>query len=443
MADIVLRVLARSEGFDRVWAELAQSAGATLQRVDSASDLGREGDVCGTIVAVAGTEASAGEAVENALSNGAQEVVVAGADPSHRPAVAAVLAGAGNYFALPGDLESLRSWVIERVQRARDRERASELTARERSRYDFGRLIGESPELREALARAARIIPRGAATILITGETGTGKELLAQAIHFNGPRADQPFVDINCSALPPSLLEAELFGYEKGAFTDAHAAKPGLFEAADGGTLLLDEIGDVPLEMQAKLLKALEDRSVRRLGSLRGRSIDLRIIAATHVDLAAAVRKGNFREDLYFRLAVLPIHLPPLRERGDDVILLAEHFLQRFSAEYDVPRPRLSPDIRSVLLAHSWPGNVRELRNAIERAVLLGAGEIRRDDLFLPDSANSTPRPESSPLPFPDTLEHIDVAAARAMLERMDGNKRAAADALGISRSRLYRLLDR
>ncbi len=275
--------------------------------------------------------------------------------------------------------------------------------------------------------------------MLLTGETGTGKELLAHAIHFNGPRGAGPLVELNCNAIPHNLLESELFGHEKGAFTDARAAKPGLFEAADGGTLFLDEIGDLPLALQGKILKALEEKEVRRVGAIRSRTVDVRIIAATHADLAAAVAAGEFREDLFYRLAVIPIHLPPLRERGEDVLLVAAHFLRTLAAQYELPVPEITPELRRALMAHPWPGNVRELRNALERALLLSDGAIRPDDLFHGRAAPV--RASTGELPFPATLEQIERAAARAMLERT-GNKSAAAEALGISRSRLYRLLE-
>jgi transcriptional regulator with PAS, ATPase and Fis domain len=281
------------------------------------------------------------------------------------------------------------------------------------------------------------VIPHGSATVLVTGETGTGKELLARAIHYNGPRRSQPFVEINCSAIPATLLEAELFGFEAGAFTDARAAKPGLFEAAHGGTLFLDEIGDLPVDLQAKLLKVLDGMEIRRLGSVRPVRVDVRVIAATHADLASAVRQGRFREDLFYRLHVVPIHLPALRDRGEDVLLLAMHFLAEFCAAYGVTRPVLNGDARGVLLRHTWPGNVRELRNSIERAVLLGSGNIEPSDL-LDNSGLQVP----SAIPFPATMDQIEQMAARVMVERLGGNKSAAAEALGISRSRLYRLLD-
>jgi DNA-binding NtrC family response regulator len=267
---------------------------------------------------------------------------------------------------------------------------------------------------------------------------------MAQAIHYNGPRAAGAFVELNCNAIPPTLIESELFGHEKGAFTDARTAKPGLFEAADRGTLFLDEIGDLPLTLQGKLLKVLEDKQVRRVGALKGRTVDVRIIAATHVDLAGAVKRGSFREDLFYRLSIIPIHLPPLRDRGEDVLLLAEHFLRTLAAQYGMPAPSLTPDLRRALLSHPWPGNVRELRNGLERAVLLSDGPIRADDLFHGGAGGVSAGAggNGGPLPFPATLDEIEKAAAFAMLERLDGNKTAAADALGISRSRLYRLLE-
>jgi DNA-binding NtrC family response regulator len=278
--------------------------------------------------------------------------------------------------------------------------------------------------------------------VLVTGETGTGKELLAQAIHYNGPRGAQPFVELNCAAVPAGLLETELFGHERGAFTDARSAKPGLFEAADGGTLFLDEIGDLPLTLQGKILKALEEKQVRRVGAVRGREVDVRIIAATHVDLPQAVRRGEFREDLYYRLSVIPIHLPALRERGEDVLLLAEHFLRSLGEQYDLTPPTLSPSIRRALLTHAWPGNVRELRNGIERALLLGDGDLDPADLFPAGAGPASGRGGDGRLPFPATLAELERSAAQAMMEHMEGNKSAAAEALGISRSRLYRLLE-
>jgi transcriptional regulator with PAS, ATPase and Fis domain len=246
-------------------------------------------------------------------------------------------------------------------------------------------------------------------------------------------------VEINCTALPENLLEAELFGFEAGAFTDARASKPGLFESAQGGTLFLDEIGDLSLGLQAKLLRVLEEKRVRRLGSLRDQSLDIRVIAATHVNLTAAIAEQRFRRDLYYRLNVFPIHLPALRDRGDDVLLLATAFVERFGNEYSIPIPPLGPDIQRILKAHSWPGNVRELRNAIERAVLMGEGEFHARDLF-PEEPFASDQ-ITARLPFPATMSEIERAAARAMTDWCGGNKSEAAKTLGISRRHLYVLL--
>ena len=435
----LLAVLQIGESFAGVWTDVAEGADVRLRAAGDPGELAPLGEACALVVVVAGREAEAGEWVSRVRAEGAGPVAVVGAAADHRLAVAALRGGAAEYFALPSDMEALRAWVLDRAERARAAGRARELAGAEQRAYDFSRIIGESEAVHEALRVAARIIPRGSATVLITGETGTGKELLAQAIHYNGPRAAEPFVEVNCTALPASLLEAELFGYEKGAFTDARAAKPGLFEAAHRGTLFLDEIGDLSVELQAKLLRALEEKRVRRLGSLRSVDVDVRIIAATHVDLLEAVAGGTFREDLYYRLGVVPLHLPPLRERGDDILLLAEHFLDAFARDYEVDRPPLDRGAREALRAYAWPGNVRELRNALERVVLLGDGAFRTTELFMGGRPASA---ASGSLPFPAPLDEIERAAATRMVERTGGNKSAAADALGISRTRLYRLLD-
>ncbi|CAN5725785.1 sigma-54 dependent transcriptional regulator [soil metagenome] len=438
MADVpVLAVLVGSDAFAAEWERLAARAGAAARIAGTAAGLAPLSDACVTLVSAGGGEELLPGLVAELRGGGADRVAAVGAADDHRTAVAALNAGAAEYFALPGDVEALRQWVEEGVQRWRAVRRAEQVARQVRRQYDFGQLIGRSPGLQAALERAARIIPRSETTILLTGETGTGKELLARAIHHNGPRGSQPFIEVNCSALPPTLLEAELFGYEPGAFTDARTAKPGLFEAAHGGTLFLDEIGDLQLELQAKLLKVLEDKQVRRLGSVRTTTVDVRIIAATNVELESAVTAGRFRQDLYYRLSVVPIELPPLRERDDDVLLLAEHFLRTFVERYQVTGVRLTNELRRVILGHDWPGNVRELRNAVERAVLLGGGHLHATDLF--------PRPRQRPLagviPFPAPLVEIDRAAAAAMVSLMSGNKKAAAEALEISRTTLYRLL--
>src|SRR6266850_1943864 len=250
-------------------------------------------------------------------------------------------------------------------------------------------LLGESAGIRAVREKVARLLERPADSrrlppILIQGETGTGKGLLARMIHRSGPRPDGPFVDVNCPAIPETLLEAEMFGFERGAFTDARRSKPGLFQAAHRGTIFLDEIGLLPEALQAKLLKVLEDRVVRRLGATRDEPVDVWIVSATNEDLTVAVQQRRFREDLYHRLAVLTVALPPLRERAGDVMQLAEHFLARTCADYGVPRKTLSTDACAALVAHRWPGNVRELSNVLERAVLMtAAGEINAEGLGL------------------------------------------------------------
>jgi DNA-binding NtrC family response regulator len=430
-------ILSLSESFASLWTELAAALGAEAIVTDGPLDVLRTETFAAVVVSAAGVEDKAAKVLGEVRAAGLEEVAVVGAVSDHRFAVSLLRAGASEYFALPPDLQLLRSWLGERVERQTAMVRAQAMSEAARQHYDFSRLVGESAQLRAALDRASRVIPHGSATVLVTGETGTGKELLARAIHYNGPRRGQPFVEINCSAIPATLLEAELFGFEAGAFTDARAAKPGLFEAAHGGTLFLDEIGDLPVDLQAKLLKVLDGMEIRRLGSVRPVRVDVRVIAATHADLAAAVREGRFREDLFYRLHVVPIHLPPLRDRGEDVLLLATHFLAEFCAAYGVARPVLNGDARGVLLRHTWPGNVRELRNSIERAVLLGSGTLEPSDL-LDNSGLQVP----SAIPFPAKMDEIEQMAARVMVERLGGNKSAAAEALGISRSRLYRLLD-
>jgi two-component system response regulator HydG len=430
-----IAVLELSESFGSVWAGLAAAA---VERAGSVAELPTGGSVCAIVVACAGVEPESVELAGELSATRPEPVAVVGSAADHRLAASAIRAGASDYFALPPDLEALRTWLVEQAERWRAGRQAAELASETRRSYDFSKLAGTSTQLKSAIGRAARIIPHTETTVLLVGETGTGKELLAQAIHYNGPRAASPFVEVNCAALPPTLLESELFGHEKGAFTGAAAAKPGLFEAAHGGTLFLDEIGDLRPDLQVKLLKVLEDRKVRRLGSVRTVDVDVRIIAATSVDLPDAVRTGAFREDLYYRLSVVPIELPPLRQRGDDVLLLARHFARSFGDAYGIGDVPLSESVERAIAAHDWPGNVRELRNAIERAVLLGDGAIRVDDLFVGRMAARTGETQE-PLPFPASLDAIERAAARAMVERHGGNKSAAAEALGISRSRLYR----
>ncbi len=427
-----------------LWPELATASGATLQAHAATNEglaawSGQPDAI--HLLAAGGVERDAISALERVAVPSFTAIVGSTAD--HRLAVSAMRSGAQEYFALPGDLEALRSWVTDAARRIGEQGDGSAFASREGMKYSFDGILGSSPALRAALTRAARVIPHGNVTVLLTGETGTGKELFARAIHYNGPRARQPFVDVNCTAIPDNLLESELFGHEAGAFTDARTAKPGLFELAHGGTLFLDEIGHLPMTLQGKLLRVLEERTLRRVGGTRTIPFDVRVIAATHVELKAAVARHEFREDLWYRLNVMPIELPPLRDRADDVIGLAQAFVTKFAHEYGmVPTPQLSAAAQRSLVERGWPGNVRELRNVIERALLLSDG-VRVDVADLAgDGATVAAGATAGELPWPASLSLLARGAASAMMQRCGGNKSEAARRLGISRPRLQRLLD-
>src|SRR5712664_4025396 len=419
-ADVALLVVRLSDSFSDFWPLLARDIGVPLAEwTPTPDELPPPGAVV-ILVAAGGHETEIGALLERLPAPGGIPVIAVGASVSHRVAALAVAAGASDYFALPDDRDGLRDALAAAVQRRRAALSRAALAHLEAQAHAFREIVGVSPALTAVLERAARVVPHGDATILITGETGTGKELLA-------------------AALPAPLLESELFGHERGAFTDAKTAKPGLFEVAQGGTLFLDEVQHIPPELQGKLLRALEQKSVRRLGATASRTLDIRIVAATNTDLAAAVQAGRFREDLYYRLNVVTLELPPLRERGEDMLVLAETFLRRFAEQYRLPQPPLTPDVRHALLAHSWPGNIRELRNAIERAVLLSPP----GSLALAELAGRPTRPtQAGTVPFPATLAEIQRAAAQLMLQATGGNRSEAARQLGISRSRLKRLLE-
>ena len=437
MAD--LRVLALTDSFHTEWPPLARAHGLTLVTCDDPSVLEpRTGSI--TLIAGGGAEQSLESALRR-LPGGNRFVAAAGVEANHRLAAALVRAGADDYFALPADIDALRSWVAGAAARIAAEHEAASFADRERDGVRFDGILGTSAALHAALTRARRVIGRPTVTVLLTGETGTGKELLARAIHYNGPRRDAPFVDVNCAAIPENLLESELFGHEKGSFTGATGTKPGLMQLADGGTLFLDEIGHLPLPLQGKVLRALEERTIRRVGGTRSIPFDVRLIAATHVELAAAVRRGEFREDLFYRLNVMPIELPALRERVEDILPLGDHFLERFKREYDIPTLELSAAARRALTERRWSGNVRELRNTIERAVLLADGPTleARD---VAEESGPTDTSAEGELPFPATIAAITQAAARRMLALCNGNKSVTARRLGISRPRLQRLLD-
>lgn len=435
-AELFLLVIRISDSFADFWPLLGQEQGIAVVEWSPESGDAAPAGAALAIVAAGGRETELAALLPSLASQAGTPLIAVGALASHRVAARAVAAGAADYFALPDDRDALRQALAVAVERRRAGTQRAQFAQLEAQAHTFQEIVGESPALRAALERAARILPHADTTVLIAGETGTGKELVARALHYGGPRAAAPFVELNCAALPMQLLESELFGHERGAFTDARTAKPGLFEVAEGGTLFLDEVHQLALELQSKLLRALEQKTIRRLGATTGRQIDVRIIAATNADLAEAVHAGRFREDLYYRLNVFTVTLPPLRERGDDVVRLAAAFLRRFAVQYNISEPGLTPEVRRKLAAHSWPGNVRELRNTIERALLLSP-----DGILVIDDLTAQPPSRSGAIPFPADLATIQRAAAAAMLDATAGNRSEAARRLGISRSRLQRLL--
>jgi DNA-binding NtrC family response regulator len=353
-------------------------------------------------------------------------------------AVTATRLGAVDYVTKPFRIEELRT-RLERAARAVELQQENQLLREQlRTRPGFGGLIGVS----ERMQRVYKVIQKVSQheyPVLILGESGTGKELVARSIHFSGVRKDRTFVPVDCSSLVPTLIESELFGYVKGAFTGALHGKQGLLEAAHSGTLFLDEIGDMPVDLQAKLLRALQEHEVKPVGSTERRRIDVRIIAATNRDLETAIRTGGFRQDLYFRLNVVQIKLPPLRERKSDIPLLVTSFLDKFSDPQRTARS-ISEDAMRRLISYDWPGNVRELENAIERAVALGSGPI----VCVGDLPSNLQYPTSERLPEKDELLPLEELERRAVLRTLRqtrGDKLAAARILGIGKTTLYRKL--
>ncbi len=311
-----------------------------------------------------------------------------------------------------------------------------------RGRRQLTRVIGASPAFEQVLRMVEKVAPTGS-TVLLTGETGTGKEVIADAIHELSPRAERRLVKVHCAAIPATLLESELFGHARGAFTGAIREKPGLFEAADGGTIFLDELGEIPQEMQVKLLRVLQTGEVQRIGETKTRRVDVRVIAATHRDLEVEVAEGRFREDLFYRLNVIPLPIPPLRLRGDDVLLMAQRFLERERTERGRTQVEgFSPEALAALRAHAWPGNVRELENAVERAAALAEGPlIGRDDL--PEAVRGGGAAAGPELALPEsvTLAEAERILIRHAMDAAAGNKKEAARRLGIGLATLYRKL--
>jgi DNA-binding NtrC family response regulator len=354
-------------------------------------------------------------------------------------AVKAIKEGAEQFFTKPVELPALLV-VLERALEHRRMRQVSLAGKTAQARQAVDPFFGESEAIGRIRAEASRVAP-SSLPILIQGETGSGKGVLARWLHQTGPRAEEPFLDLNCAGLSRELLESELFGHEKGAFTGAVAAKPGLLEMAHRGTLFLDEIGDVDLQVQAKLLKVVEDLRFRRLGDVKDRQVDVRLIAATHRDLTRLVREEKFREDLYYRLSAIPLSVPPLRERGQDVVKLARRLVERIANELGRPGVRLSPAAEEALSARPWPGNVRELRNVLERAVLLSDQPVLEPRALGENGPRAAVSADSSAPDTRLTLAEAERRHIEAVLRAERGVVPRAAEVLGLSRSALYERL--
>src|SRR5580692_1988460 len=375
--------------------------------------------------------------------NAALPIIIMTAYGTVESAVDAMKSGASDYVLKPFSLAELVLVIRKELASHQLRQENRDLREALGKRYEYKNIIARSDKMQAVLALVERVAPTNS-TVLIGGESGVGKDLIARAIHEHSHRAAGPFVKINSTAIPETLLESELFGYEKGAFSGATASKPGKFELADKGTLFLDEIGDVPGAIQVKLLRVLQDREFERLGSTRTLKVDVRLVAATNRDLRAALEEGTFREDLYYRLNVVAIDIPPLREHKEDIPALANYFLERFAKESGKTITGITPEAMKRLMYYHWPGNVRELQNIIERGVALStAATLDAADIYLDDPAKRSHAPGSSPYVLPSgvTLEQWEDEAIREALRHANGNKSQAARALGLSRNALrYRL---
>ncbi len=369
------------------------------------------------------------------------EVVVMTAHGTIRTAVTAMRDGAIDYLEKPFDKDELLHVVERALERGGLRKENRQLRALVNDTVSLGNIIGEAPAMQEVFQRTGRAAQVDA-TVLILGESGTGKELIARHIHFNGARKDRPFVTVNCAAIPENLVESELFGHEKGAFTGADAARAGKFETADGGTLFLDEIGDMPLASQAKLLRVLQEGLLERVGSNKTRQVDVRVIAATNRDLKQRVDEGDFREDLYYRLEVLPILLPPLRERMQDLPRLIAHFRAKHGKKLGAEPPALAPETVDALLRYAWPGNIRELENTLAQLYILAANDPITPADLPPKLRTPGPRPGNLELPPGGlVLEDLEQELIRQALERSGGSIKDAAELLGLTYKTLqYRL---
>jgi len=357
-------------------------------------------------------------------------------------AVQAIREGAFDFIEKPLEVPRLRI-VLERALEKKETMREVQLLRRRLAALAPGTdMIGSGPAMQKIFELSNKVAPSNA-SVVITGESGTGKEVVARAIHNLSPRKDKPFLALNCSAIPATLIESELFGYERGAFTGAEQRRLGNVELAQNGTLFLDEIGEMPHELQAKFLRVLEDHKIRRLGGRSEVEVDVRVICATNRDLKEEIRRGRFREDLYFRLHVFTIALPTLKERREDIPLLTHHFIEKFNAETGKRVQGLSPDAMAVLQGYAWPGNIRELRNTVERAMILVDGEIIGEEHLPPDMQASRPEAAMLRVPLGIPIDKVEKEYILASLQRNGGNKARTAELLGISEKTLYNKLNR
>ncbi len=357
-------------------------------------------------------------------------------------AIKAMKMGAYDYITKPFQMDELVLTVRKALENRLLKKEVIRLRKEVESRYDFHQLIGKSPSMQKIYDLIERISD-SSSNVLITGESGTGKELVAKAIHYNGVRKEGPFVAINCAAIPETLLESELFGYKKGAFTDAKSDKKGLIFEANEGTLFLDEITEMPLTLQAKLLRVIEEREVRPLGDTNSYPIDVRIISTSNRDIASLIQQGRFREDLYYRLKVIDIEMPPLRERKEDIPILVQHFIHKFSKELKKAVSSVSEDALKILLNYFWPGNVRELENIIQRAITLSQHEvILPDDLPASIIQKTDEKLFEKAMEEKFTLDQLEKEYIKRVLIETGGNKSKAAERLGLDRKTLYRKLE-
>lgn len=352
-------------------------------------------------------------------------------------AVKAMRLGAYDYINKPFNLDELAIVIKKALETGELKKEVAQLRSEQSRNYGIANIIGASRHMKNVLAMVEKVAKSDASTVLIQGESGTGKELIAKAIHYESSRADKPFMAINCAAVPETLLESELMGHEKGAFTDAKMQKKGLFEMADGGTIFLDEIGDMDPGMQAKLLRVLEERSFRRVGGTRDVQVDVRIVSATNKDLLAAIEEKTFRNDLYYRIQVIPIFLPPLRERRDDIMPLAQHFIAHFNREFGKNVKNVSKMAEKFLVEYNWPGNIRELKNIIERAIILENEETLLLEHLPQEMVAKAGGPGTGPLslrlpPEGIDIEDVERELIRQSLEVSEGNQSKAAKKLNL-----------